>query len=384
MDLLEELEIEESGKKLEFDKYKFITSYSRLNFFVACAEQYRLRHVLKEPYTQPFSEALVLGNLCHSVLEEVLDPNTDITDTIEAYTLHLERCLKALDLSTNSININEVIETSIALASLLYRCQERCTDPELRIRNKDGSIPKNPIEYAPIAFSKQMHEQGLNDKKMEIDTWAVMQNSSFVDTSLSWLLAKAVLFVKYWSIPNWVDKVLNVELEFSSTQDNMVYLPRSTNVIDNNIKLPPLYGKIDLRCVDRNGQLVILDHKTGKSMPDEQTVLHHPQLNLYAYAHKQIYGYWPDVIGINYLPNNIQVLAKCDKDIATQIAYRYGRILEASYDESNYYISKHPTDYMSPCIKRDYKSGRITYKCPYIEKCWPYYVETLPKSLVED
>lgn len=384
MDSLEELEIEELKQSKEFDKYKFITSYSRLNFFITCPEQYRLRHVLKEPYTQPFSEALILGNLCHSVLEEVLDPNTELNNTIEAYKLHLDRWLRGLDLSVESIDIEEVIETSIELASLLYRCQERCTDRELRIRNKDGSIPKNPIEYAPIAFSKEMHEKGLNDKKLHIDTWAVMQNSSFVDTSLSWLLAKAVLFVKYWTIPNWVERVLDVELEFSSTADNMVYLPKSSNSIVNNVVLPPLYGKIDLRCVNKSNELVILDHKTGKTMPDEQTVLHHPQLNLYAYAHKQIYGYWPDVIGINYLPNNIQILARCDKDIAIQIAHRYGRILEASYEESNYYISKHPTDYMSPCIKRDYKSGRINYKCPYIEKCWPYYVETLPKSLVEN
>lgn len=360
-------EVEEFREDLLRSQTKInFTSYSRLAVYMNCSWQYKLRYLDKVPFPKIVNEALALGTLSHSVLEEVLDPGTAIDDALEAMTLHLPGWIEKLGLEEPDSYL-DCVELASGLADLLYRCSERCRrDP---IRNKDGSLPKDPINFPPGLFTEALRESGLSEERTNLDNWAAAANPVFTGISLSWLLGRAAYMTKYFTVPDWVKQTLHVELAFSTTEADGVHLPRSRS------EDAFFHGKIDWVVETTSNEIAILDHKSGKECPDPQAVLHSPQLNLYAYAYRELYGTWPDLIAINHLPSSNIVMAAVDRDIALSTASYYRQLQEAS--ETPLWVRRSPTEYKTPCIRRDWKTKRVVETCPYLNQCWPFYVETL-------
>lgn len=340
-----------------------ITSFTRLTAFQTCSEFYRLKYLNKTITETIATEALVLGKFVHYILEECLDPATPTTEAIYAFTLGLPEFLNENYLSALA-ELQEDIVTYVSKgAHLLYRASDRCRVEDYPIRNRDKSIPKNPIEFPPQEFSSEFNKTCAKFKLL-LDTAASRSNNLFSSCSLFWLLSKALYWTHYWRPPTSISKTIAVELGFSTTDLNKVAFH---NVFMN--------GYIDWVVQTKDNFLSIIDHKTSKAKPTPQGVLHHPQLNLYAWLYFQTYGRWSDLIGINHLPSGELIQVDLDQDIALNIV-GYLKELQLATTKGTY-TRRHPTDYNSPCIKRDWKSGEITYLCPALKDCWPDYLDTL-------
>jgi hypothetical protein len=125
----------------------------------------------------------------------------------------------------------------------------------------------------------------------------------------------------------------------------------------------------------KDGSTIILDHKTSKKKPSSIDVLHHPQLNLYGYCYHEIYGIWPEVIGIHHLVSGECVLAELDREICSSIVEYYTDLQKKAMTPR--YVRHMPTEYNSPCVKRDWRSETIEEICPYLDRCWPTYYQEL-------
>lgn len=83
----------------DFEKLSIIPqSYSRLSTFEECEARYFFQYIMKEPdSTHP---AALLGNVIHSVLEEQLQPNQEVTKELEPLLLKefdLQLCIQDRD-----------------------------------------------------------------------------------------------------------------------------------------------------------------------------------------------------------------------------------------------------------------------------------------------
>lgn len=367
------------------------TSFSRLESYQKCRQFYNLKYNQQEPVDETLKEALVQGSLTHSILEEFLSPDTDTKSIETAFAIVFPRFLKEYDFNVFTTKPSEIsledehelqkfgdlgsksdlldfVELCRSLAYLLYRASDRCKEPEIAIRNKDGSLLKDPIEYPSMSFKSELVP--YLDGKFFWDNEAGRVNDLFIKVSFTWMISKIIFWTHYMRVPSWIVKTKTVE------ESLIDILPDETEVgIDFGAGFL-LNGYIDWVVLAKNDHVCILDHKTSKKCPSKQDVLHHPQLNLYAWAYEQKYGYLPTAIGIHHVPSDSYIIAKVDRSIV-QATINYLRDIHLDAVHHKLYTKRHPNEYNSPCISYDWKTGDVKETCPFLHKCWPHYTATL-------
>jgi len=339
-----------------------ITSVSRLNTYVQCGELYRFKYVEKLRTPEEFNPNFVIGRLTHQVLEEILDPETDSTDSLEVFSLLLESWVKQYGL--DNLRLEDILKTVIPLGKLFYRASARCHGDDA-IRNQNGTIPSNVIEYPPSSWTKAMKESGLHQARYALDNIAGNCNPIFIKHPLSYLLAEAYSYVYNFQPPPWL-KTIGVEVPLSTTDTNKVLFPGEANLFVN--------AYIDW-VVEIEGDVFILDHKTDASKPSPVDVLHHVQLVFYAYLYEMVYGISPKGIGIHHLPTGSSVLAEVDKEVQVNTVEYLREIQDQIYAKR--FLKRHPGEYNSPCVKKDWKTKDIVSTCPYLDKCWSSFHEAI-------
>jgi len=342
------------------------TSFSGMEKWQTCSMLHSLHY--GGSLQQSLQEPLLLGGLAHLIIEGILsaeEPPT-LEDKETLLTLALPEFLKTLNLYEEfEDELYDLTATVVGMGKVLYRTYPQCK--EQPIRNKDKSTPKDPINFPPGDFTKALVEEGLHDNKYYFDTRAGRINNFFIEVSMCWLLAKVVSMTFWWELSNWVEQTLKIECPISTNDENLV--PFIT--VDDTTTF--FKGYIDWVAVI-NKSVAIIDHKTSKKKPTELQVLHHPQLNLYSWAYKRIYGVTPKYIGINHLGTNSLILAELDLEIMTNTVMFYQQV--QNNIEHQLILRHHPAEFNTPCIKTDWKSGVIT-PCPGFANCWPIYNEML-------
>lgn len=339
------------------------TSYSRLMSYVKCPTYYNFKYVLEAVGKDTLEDYFALGVLTHSLLEWKLKyPQRTLEGIVSDVVPHW---LDGINVSFTSLRLQEFIQTTETLAELLYRSSTSYTGDH-PIRTQQGQILKDPVNYPSIEFKREFIKTNVHHSQLALDTNAISLQPLLSDISLTWLAAKAISYAKGFSLPCWHYKTLNVELAFSTDKENTFPLP-NTDVY--------LHGKIDWVVSTTDDRVVLIDHKTSKIPPLGEDVLHNLQLNVYAVVYKHLYGKYPDLISIHHVPSNKFIIAKLDPEIAERSMSHLMEVQQQT--ERGTTLKRHPTDYMSECIRRDYKTHMVKHTCPYIEKCWPLYVETL-------
>lgn len=336
------------------------TSFSRLEAFKKCSEFYHLKYVEKIKEEKPFNKHLEMGALVHAVLGDYLE---GVYSTMEdSFYFHLGAWLKKMNLLTLNDDLDDLIESIEPAAHILWRASRKCDDEDLLIRKDNGDLLKDPINYPSKNFKKICYQEGVTVKFGDLDREARSSNEAFIETSFSWLVARSLYLTKYFEIPKWVKKTAHVEIGISTEESNRVNIPNTDK---------PLQGYIDWIVELEDGRLLLLDHKTSKNKPTPLEVFLHPQLNAYAWLYEKIYGRFVDLIGINHLESGEYVVCSTNKDVAQSTMNYYSEVQQPISEGLHFKHS--PLDYNSPCLKRDWKSGRITETCPFLSHCHPIF-----------
>ena len=350
----------------ETDRDYDITSFSRLELYQKCPEMYKYQYVEKYRPEQPFAAPLVRGSFVHDVLEEYIDPDTLTSSIEDALYLYFGPWLEELH---TGIPLEEAWDFANKFGDLLFRASPKCNDPKLKIRKADGTVPSNLESYPTKSWKSALQKSGLSKLRYEMDNKAGLNYpDAFINLSFSYFVGETFAMLKGFEIPAWIKQTVFVEKGFSTNQNDKLLLPGSSDLYFN--------GYMDWVAEDQYGQLIILDHKTSKKKPSEQQVQNFPQLNLYAWGYKLVYGIWPNKIGIHHVRSGEIVLANVDKKIVNRTLVYYGTIQKAGI-ESGLFIKRHPEEYGSPCIQRDRQTDKVSFICPYLHKCWPEYLDSL-------
>jgi hypothetical protein len=353
-------------------KLEKTVSFSGLESFVNCRRFFEEKYINKTPYEYTIEYSLIVGSWAHELIEEKIRTNNTV-NLEEELLIKVSDWLNNLRIQITQVEVEDIVKCVKELASLLYRASVLCIDRELSLRNKDNSVLKDPINYPSSSFLKALKGCEYYKFKSMIDMEASRQLNEFIDISLTWALADAYNLADSFKIPEWAYKTIGIELGFGTDKDTACYLD------DSGISL---LGFIDWVVELDDGNIVIIDHKTSKltSKPTPLDVLYHPQLNLYASVFEKLTGRAVKYIGINHLRTGDIIIAEVDNHVKI---CNYEHILELFKESQNgKYIRRRPTDYMSPCIKKDIKSGRVINTCPYLNKCWPSYYESLEHGLI--
>ena len=339
------------------------TSYSRLMSYLQCGEFYRHRYIAGTPYEPIMEEALIQGVLTHAGLETIL--RGEETDREKILYQILEEWLKKdCRLEFDEQELEGIYSFSLILARLFYRASGRYRNEyEEAIRNKDGSVPKDLRNYPPASWVQIFRENpDWAEMRQNLDNWASSQQELFTRTSFSFIVGKCFDWVLHFRYPENFEETLLVEYEFSPLKEDRDLVPFG-NVYFN--------GKIDWAYRTKEGELVICDHKTSSQPPQPQDVAHSPQLLIYSYAIWKLCGAWPEKVGIHHVPSGMYILQDVDKECALRVR---DYLLDLQYAaEAGKFHRRLPTEYGTPCIKRDYKSQEVVKLCPFLEYCWPEY-----------
>lgn len=339
-------------------------SFTALELFISCSQAYNQKYINKVQHERTIAYPLVMGDWTHLLLEEkLLDPELDLF-------LYLRSCVPgwfaSYGVELQDVSLEELMSCVRELSNLLYRASAHCTDPEKALRNKDNSVMKDPITYPGRAFLKELKNLKNYRVKSQADLEISRQNEAFIAFSLVWALAESLLYAETFTPPSWISSTIETEWAFGVTEDTKVPLANGDASV---------YGYVDWVAEVETGQIAIIDHKTSKSKPTPLDVLYHPQLNLYAHAYEQVYGRRVDVIGINHVRSGEVIYAEVNEFVMESTYEHFNELYTNA--KSGPYIKRRPTDYNTPCVKKDYKSGRVTETCPFIGSCWPHYYKLL-------
>lgn len=329
-------------------------SFSRLETFQKCPKLFEYKYVIKDRREESFSEALFIGQHTHTLLEKKLGKG-ELVD--EVFSRLLPSWLDDIKVYISDDYIDNLLDLSMSLSHILYRCAANYKGAETPIRKKDGTVLKDPVKYPSTEFKKEVHRLGYSERISMAHQEFSLQNHELSGVNICWSLAQIYYLASSFKIPKQIAKTLHVEL----------------NVNDPDINTPNnnhnILGYIDWIAELVDGRIAVIDHKTSTEVPTPSVLKTHPQLNLYAYCYLLKFGKLPDLIGINHLKSRQLMLTPVNEDIMWSVVEHIDYLGECSINGP--YPKKFPHSYQSPCLKKYPGSSTIIEKCPYIDTCWP-------------
>lgn len=349
------------------------TSFSRLSTYQDCSQRYYWKYIEAAEEQEAVQEHFIKGSLAHYCLEEALTG----TDVLEAFDMILEswvtdNCrLKITDDAAvmregEAIHIPTLRLYAQKVSDLLLRAAPNYIGPD-PIRKADGKPPENVLAYPTKSFQEEMNAAYLYDDKSALDIAATRINKDFLELSLANIAAEGLFLARNFETPSWFKETVAIEYPLISETNQYKPVKFTDDIYWN--------GAIDWIFKTVTDELVIADHKTSKKCPEGQDVLWHPQLNLYAGIYYEQHGVLPDYLAINHLVTNQIVMARPDPVVVGQTFEYFQEIQKAI--NSGVFTKHFPTEFDSPCVKYDYKTARVKYTCPYIQRCWKHFYEDL-------
>lgn len=363
-------------------------SYSRLGVYLDCAEKYRLKYLASKETISPIikqcitlEEPLIKGSLAHSMVEYILSGATKDDAIGMALRPWLEDNCKIEALEGNpengeGINIFLLEQFAKEYGMLLARCSEGYWEED-KIRNGDGSLPKDPINYPPGPLKKEFNNRKLYDIKATLDNQAVLANQVFKRFSIANIVAEAASYAYIFELPEYIKSVKSVELNLAENPVGFYNDQFHWN------------GLLDTEYVTEQDTVMINDHKTEKTKRRPEDVAFDLQLNSYAAVRYEQTGKIPEHIAITHLRSN-EVIVSNTAPYIMKLCMEYLEQIQEEIEiqkekkgTERSWLKKWPGKYGSPCFGRDWKSGNLTKVCPYFIECHPEYYECI-KDEVDD
>ena len=336
-------------------------SFSRLETYSKCSEYFRHKYINKSECIKVSNKHFLLGDLVHKCIEYIII-NKLKENKLALLNILPEWLLDNINYNGLEFNTEDIFTVGFAYGDLLYKCSESYIKED-KIRNKDGSLLKDPINTPSRTLTESIKELGRNISilKYNLDIYAASKDTIWQEQSFTYFIAEAVSIVLNFNLPYWYKKSIGIEFPISTTLENIVQFTPEFKI----------KGYIDWIIESTDGHLIICDHKTSTKKLAPEDVMTHPQLNIYGYLVKQLLGRYPDVLCIHHARSNTYTLAEFDIQIAEDTVKHYREICSSIVNKN--FIKKHPGEFNTPCINRDFKTGLVKSKCEYLALCWPIY-----------
>lgn len=337
-------------------------SFSRLEKYGKCSYLYWLHYWKPIPRPVTDTVATVAGTVAHSVLEQFYDNelvNRSIS-TLDLLNHYWEERLKAEGLETCFVELQYI---ALQMSELHARATEgyKGPDPILTKDRKFSKTYKKTTDWA-----NALKALGIDKRSADINEVAGRRHKLWGTVSLADVFSESYVFLKDYRDTMGFLTMYKLEMPISRDDDqnsvNTVYWP-GTRI--------EFTGFLDVIATDSQGRLYIIDHKTSKDKPDENKVTHWEQLILYGWALHQLWGRYPDYIGINHLRSNSLVVAKYDPALIEGALNRALGKMRGVLGELFYQAN--PTDYNNPC----YSEYSPENACPYLFHCHPRFFEAV-------
>jgi len=345
-------------------------SYSRLECYTQCSQKYKNRYVDKVLVQKTIKIPLVKGTLFHKCVERYNEQKEpDPTTKPDVFLSCLEEwLLYDLDLKISFNQLCDLSKFARAYGGIITRGSER--GKENRILNNDGTVPKSLEDYPPRSFSKAVNDAGLSGGIRFWDSWASNQNDAFWVNSFAFLVSEvySMFDAFYWA--DWIGSSVGIEFGLSTNKTNLVKFGDKESFY--------LRGFIDWIVLTKSSRTCFLDHKTSKTKPTLNEVLHHPQLNLYCQASIELFGEIPDYIGIYHAKSAEYIVSAPDRNIVNNFYDLFKQIQDLV--DKEVFIKNHPGLFGSPCKEYNPKNRGYNY-CDYIDVCWPSFRASLEVDL---
>lgn len=342
--------------------------------------KYKLSYIdrLKEGTIEVLDESLLIGRLVHEALEYHLNG----ADQDSALELAIPKWLNEDcnivgdggsgddDFMSLTLSTSTLVEYAQQVGKLYHRCSANYIEADA-IRNNDGSVPKDPIEYPPSTIKSAMNRAGLYDTALALNNVATQLNPQFRRINLCSLVGRAAFYFYNFQVPDWVEETLSVEERFDECEVAWEYGKH-------------WLGGIDWKFKTTEGALVICDHKTEKEPTSGLDVMMHPQLNLYAHLHYEHHGVLPDYLAIYHLPSGQLIVAQVDLERVAEVVEGLKLIEEEIQGAERSGIWRKPlapAEFGSPCFRRDWKTKGLSAVCKYFKHCWPNYADNIEDEL---
>jgi hypothetical protein len=349
---------------IELSKY----SVSRLKLYDTCSEQYRLKYI-EGIVESNLNQSNVLGNICHSVLEEYFKAEfkNSVIEILERDIKDILIDLKVLPNSLDSV-VNGIVEDIKDYQKNIYHLYIRASADYKgsdAIRTKSGAVPSNPSMTS--AWKSYVKRMNLDSVKSNIALSLYAVNPSIPELDLVDIYCEAFNILSKYTVPPCIINTECIELSLSAFNS-------STGEIVNPVFFPQEYAEEPVLLngyVDWIGEvqvgfdkgIAIIDYKTSKEKFTESTVSYNVQLYCYVYAYENISNKTVSFIGIHALRTNELVIVKIDRQ-------KMNIVLDSLFSKHKYikneqFKKRVPDSIYSPCLNQFGK------ECSYLKYCYP-------------
>jgi hypothetical protein len=342
-------------------------SFSRFEDYLKCPRLFYHKYVLKDPAITASAkqEPLLQGSLAHLLIERRLEIQRDLdqAETLNVLSTWLkDDCKLAVSESYSEmdlgvgIDLQSLYDCASQISSLLDRCASWYSYEDT-IRSKSGDLLADPLNYPSISFRMELDKLKIDSLRSCIDVTAGRLDPDFTsDVKLTSAAARGLHFGLNFTPASNAN---TVAIEYDLSVERIEAAP---DVIWR--------GFIDWIYTDEDG-LHLIDHKTSKALPTEALVMHHEQLNIYAYLYYLTTGVWADTIGINSLPTQQIISVSLDRNLSKEIYdYYCGLAIEICQPNRQWHRQPPTNIYHSNCARKFGKDVRV---CKLVPTCWPHF-----------
>lgn len=335
-------------------------SVSRLRTYHLCSTLFKYKYVDRFR-DNSLSKATLIGSSLHQILEDNYLPFIGIDNPPRTipYTVIVT--------STNEVltkvflhDLTDQIEQVYSYYTSIQELYKRASADYVGlnpIRKGDGTVAQAPEMTG--TWKKELAKLNIANVQDSINSYIKSvdgrwENIDFFDLVLT--VIKVAL--KFELAPN-IKKILGVELAFSP-ETNVIVTP---NTGEDG---PILEAYIDLVAELQNGEVAIIDYKSGAQDYQEIDIAYNDQLLMYSHAYEELTKQQPKYIGIYNLRSNKLVLSEMVPIFRDQVISELTSIHKDIVAQK--YEKKLPNKQMTnscPCLDQFHKP------CAFLGLCYP-------------
>lgn len=335
-------------------------SVSRLRTYHLCSTLFKYKYVDKLR-DNSLSKATLIGSSLHQILEDTYNPFINIENPPR--TLVYPTIISSMNEVLTKVFVHdltkqiEIIHNHyLVIKELYYRASEEYRGPD-PIRKGDGTIAQAPEMTG--AWKKEISKLNIANNQDEINEYIRSVDGRWEGIDFFDLVLTVIKIAYKFELDSRINKILGVELAFSPETNQLV----TPNTGEDG---PLLEAYIDLVAELDNGEIAIIDYKSGAQDYQEVDIAYNDQLLMYSYAYEALTKEQPKYIGIYNLRSNKLILSEMvpifREQAIAQLTSVHKDIIAEKYEK------KLPNKQMtnsSPCLDQFHKP------CPFLALCHP-------------
>jgi hypothetical protein len=317
------------------------------------------------------TKATLIGSCLHQALEDNYLPfigidNPPLTLPETAILKGINDVLSKVFVHDLTQQIAQVYTYYQSIQDLYIRASADYDGPN-PIRKGDGTVAQAPEMTG--TWKKELAKLKVDNIESELNTYIKSVDARWANLNFFDIVITALKVGSKFSLDSRIKKIIAVEMEFSP-ETNVITTP---NTGDNG---PILEAYIDLVAELDDGEIAIIDYKSGSQDYTEAEIDFNSQLLMYSYAYEQFTSKTPKYIGIYNLRSNKLFLSEMVPTFREQVI---GQLTGVHNDIVNNKFEKRlpnkDTANSCPCLDQFHKS------CPFLSSCYPQLAEKLLNPL---